>query len=153
MPTINGFLAGCPNASADIATTESWMKYWKAQGTMKLYSTAYKNLVSNMATVKADANDLETAYDAGDYYTTAADASKLAVLALPLPSLGDATCDGKTSLNTVELADFIAGFIKGFTGNDHKAEMETCFKDTDAFEMDVCSIIKAISTKDNQQIM
>jgi hypothetical protein len=58
MPAINGFLAGCPNAPvpADVATTENWAKYWKSQGTMNLYSTAYKNLVSNMTTVKADAS-------------------------------------------------------------------------------------------------
>jgi len=70
------------------------------------------------------------------------------VLALPIPAVGDAQCADFT-LNTVETADFLAGFIKGFTGNDHKAEMETCFKDTDAFEMDVCAVVKALETKDN----
>ena len=31
MTTLNGFLANCPNASAAIATTEGWAKYWSDQ--------------------------------------------------------------------------------------------------------------------------
>jgi len=36
-------MAGCPSEAADWATLQGWYKYWKAQGTMKVYSTAYKN--------------------------------------------------------------------------------------------------------------
>lgn len=42
------------------------------------------------------------------------------------------------TLTTVEVADFTAGFMDGFTGNDQKAYMESCFQDTDAFEQDIC---------------
>ena len=56
MTTLNGFLANCPNASAAITTTEGWAKYWSDQPELKVYSTAYKNLTSNMSTVTADAN-------------------------------------------------------------------------------------------------
>lgn len=95
---------------------------------------------------------METYYDAGDYYNTALEASTLAKIALPLPSeLGNADC-GDFTLSTVEVADFIAGFIDGFTGHDHKAYMETCFKDTDAFETDVCTLVADLKTKDNQKI-
>jgi len=57
-------LNGCPNAKADIDTLDNWFKYWKAQGEMKVYSTAYKNVVGNMSTIKDDSSKLETAYDA-----------------------------------------------------------------------------------------
>ena len=33
-------------------------------------------------------------------------------------------------LNTIEVADFLAGFVHGFTGQDHKAYFESCIKDT-----------------------
>ena len=89
MPELNTFLAGCPDASANVATTESWMSYWKGQGTMKVYSTAYKNLVHNMSTVTDDVHTMTADYEAGDWYDTAFEASSLAKLALPVPSLAD----------------------------------------------------------------
>ena len=41
MAELNGMLSGCTNASAAIQETEGWAKYWKDQGTMKVYRTAY----------------------------------------------------------------------------------------------------------------
>ena len=41
---------------------------------------------------------------------------------------------GTFSLNTTEIADFTAGFVAGFTGNDHQAYFEQCVHDTDDFE-------------------
>jgi len=64
LPELNGWmLTGCPNAKADIDAMDNWFKYWKAQGEMKVYSTAYKNVVGNMSTIKDDSSKLETAYD------------------------------------------------------------------------------------------
>ena len=52
-------------------------------------------------------------------------------------------------LNTIEVADFLAGFVHGFTGNDHKAYFEQCFKDNQGFENDICEVAYDFSTKDN----
>jgi len=41
------------------------------QGSLKVYSTAYKNLVANISTVTADVKILEADYDAKNYYGTA----------------------------------------------------------------------------------
>ena len=86
---LNTFLAGCPNAAADIATTESWATYWGNASTMKLYSTAYKNLRNNMSEASDDINAITSDYDAGDYFGTANMAAKLCKLALPMPSEAD----------------------------------------------------------------
>ena len=150
MPELTQWLDGSPDAAADIATTEGWLKYWKAQGSMKVYSTAYKNVISNMAEIKEDAGKLATYWDAKDFYDTAIEASTIARIALPVVGYGDGLCD---HITTKDIADYIAGFMAGMTGNDHKADMEQCFKDTPAFEADVCNTIKAIQTKDNQQIL
>jgi hypothetical protein len=78
MPELNGFLANCPNASAAIATTEGWAKYWKSQGTMKIYSQGYHNLMQNKATLMTDVGLLEDDYDAQNYYGTAVEAAAIA---------------------------------------------------------------------------
>jgi hypothetical protein len=83
-----------------------------------------------MPTVKSDVDVMETDFDSADYYGTADMASSLAKLALPVPAdykLGNTVSCGNFSLNTVEIADFLAGFMAGFTGHDDKTYMETCF--------------------------
>jgi len=87
LPEINSFMTQCPTVAADFAVVGNWFKYWKAQGTMKVYSTAYKNVVGNMPTIKADVAVLETDYDAKDYFGTAVEASTIAKIALPLVAL------------------------------------------------------------------
>lgn len=58
-------MSACPaDVQSDWAIVGNWFKYWKAQGEMKVYSTAYKNVVGNMATIKADVKLLETSFDA-----------------------------------------------------------------------------------------
>lgn len=54
------------------------------------------------------------------------------------------------SLSTTEIADYLAGFMGGFTGNNHKTEMEACFHDTDTFESDICGLVVDFASKDNQ---
>ena len=71
MPEISIMLGNCPTAAADISTVEYWGSYWLNQGTLKVYSTAYKNLVANISTVTADVKILEADYDAKNYYGTA----------------------------------------------------------------------------------
>ena len=71
MPEISIMLGNCPQANADISTVESWGAYWMNQGSLKVYSTAYKNLVANISTVMADVKILEADYDAKNYYGTA----------------------------------------------------------------------------------
>ena len=71
MPELGGFLKSCPDAATDVAATANWFNYWKGQGEMKVYSTAYKNVVGNMDTIKADVKIMETDFDKQDFYGTA----------------------------------------------------------------------------------
>ena len=153
MPELKTFTEGCPDAKADFDTTAAWFKYWKAQGEMKVYSTAYKNVVSHMDEIKTEAKQISTDYDAKDYYKVAADVSTIAKLALPVQTLGGVKEDCLALMNTTTAADFLAGFIYGFTGNDHKAYFETCFKDNSGFEADICEVAYDFSTKDNQMVL
>ena len=159
MSNIEGFLSACPNASADLKTVADWGHYWMNQGSLHVYSTAYKNLTGNISTLMADVHLLEDDYDNHNYYGTAQEAAAIAKLALPLPTaeqlegmVGDHDC-GDFSLNTTIIADYLAGFMNGFTGHDDKAAMEACFMDNDAFETDVCEFVADFRTKDNRKVM
>lgn len=134
LPLIKTFMSNCPTVTADWEITGNWFKYWKSQG-MLVYSTAYHNAMQHMDTVKADVAKITADYDSRDYYTAAADASTLAKLLLPVPAememLDDQLpCPKGFKLTTIELADFVSGFMFGFTGHDDKTDMEKCFKDT-----------------------
>ena len=85
-PELLGFLAACPDASAAVNGTKSYLTYWAGQGTMKIYSTGYRNLRAHKSEVVADANIIENDYLAGDYYNTAVEAAALAQIALPKPT-------------------------------------------------------------------
>ena len=66
--------------------------------------------------------------------------------------VGDKSC-GDFDLTTTIIADYLAGFFNGFTGNDDKAAMEACFADNDSFESDVCEFVADFRTKDNRKVM
>ena len=106
----------------------------------------------------ADVQLLSDDYDAQNWYGTAQEAAELAKLALPVPTaemlygFGDTDC-GDFSVNTTIIADYLAGFMYGFTGNDDKAAMEACFVDNQSFENDVCDFVADFRTKDNRKVM
>merc|ERR1712156_438168 len=138
----------------DLQAIEEWASIFKDPA--KLARKLATHYALHKAEITTDIGNLENDWDAGQYFNAGKDLADIATLAIgPIQSdsYGASADCGEFTLNTVEVADFLAGFVHGFSGNDHKTEMETCFKDTDAFEMDVCSIVKAIMTKDNDQIM
>ena len=62
-------------------------------------------------------------------------------------------CPKGFELTTLEVADFIAGFVYAFTGHDDKAIAEQCWHDTQAFRDDMCDVYANIITKDNQKVL
>ena len=84
LPELKSFTAACPDAEADFDKTAAWFKYWKAQGEMKVYSTAYKNVIAHMDEIKVDAGHISDDYYAHDYYKAAADVSSICKVALPV---------------------------------------------------------------------
>jgi hypothetical protein len=121
-------MQACPDALADYQAVGGWYKYWKAQGTLKVYQSAYTNALHNMAAIKADYQQLSSDYDSGDWFGTATQASTIAKIALPMPAAEELdwtkmismiqegiTCD----ISAQNISDVAAGFIQGITGNDH----------------------------------
>lgn len=156
LPELNTFMAGCPDVKADFDVVTSWFKYWKAQGEMKVYSTAYKDIVGNMAEFKTDYSTLRGDYDSKDWNAVGKDASVIAKLALPVATSGlreDPVDCGDFTLTNQDIADYLAGFVHGFSGNDHKAYFETCIHINESFEHDVCSVVMNLRTKENQKVL
>ena len=86
-------------------------------------------------------------FAAGDLYGAGTAFAWLAIAAAPKQTAVEETVD--CQLNTVEVADFLAGFIYGFTGHNWQTYFDTCFKDTPAFETDVCTAVNDFATKEN----
>merc|ERR1711982_262947 len=85
LPQISAAVSKCPaDAQADFAVIANWYKFWRGQGEMKVYQTAYKNIVGNMSTLKADADKISNEYTSGDFYAPADTAAEIAKLALPV---------------------------------------------------------------------
>ena len=156
LPELNSFMDSCPaQVQSDKKVVADWYQYWRNQGEMKVYQTAYKNLVGNFDQIKELANSMPAKYDAGDYYGVAVIASTMAKIALPIAGaeqLGDTKCADFT-LSTTIIADYLAGFMEGFTGNNNKAAMEACFADSPDFETDVCEFVADFRTKDNRKVL
>ena len=99
---------------------------------------AQKNFADNVTAAYAHVKILSDDFDAGNYHGLGQAAAALCKLGLPLETaeevgmVGDKDC-GDFTLNTTIIADYLAGFMHGFTGHDDKAEMEACFADDDAF--------------------
>ena len=75
----------CPaEVKADKDVVSNWFKYWKEQGEMKVYQTAYKNIVGNFDDIKETANELAKKYDDKDYFGAADMAATIAKIALPV---------------------------------------------------------------------
>ena len=89
LPQLNTFMAACPDAQADYAVMVNWFKYWKGQGEMKVYQTAYTNVMHNMPAIKQDVATLELNWDAHNMYGVGIMAEVIAVLALPLPAAAE----------------------------------------------------------------
>ena len=71
----------------------------------------------------------------------------------PLAAIAATADCGNFTLNTVEIADFLAGFVAGFTGDDWQTYFESCFQDTDAFEQTICTAVNDFATKDNRMVI
>merc|ERR1712157_414461 len=138
----------------DFQVVKNWYWYWEQQGEMKIYQAAYTNVLHNMSTIKTTADKIDDDWHAGNYTAVGNDAGTIAKLALPVApaeevSVSTIDCE----LTDAVEADYLAGFIKSFTGNDHSAYLETCFKPSAKFSADMCTAANAFATKDNQQVL
>merc|ERR1712087_771169 len=171
LPQMHNAMAACPEAANEWAPVKTWFEYWKQQGMMKVYQTAFKNFQTNYKAVAGAAGIMVRDFQGKDYFGAGRAAEWISIGHTPheplapadapgcLPmspspvdeALGDIQADCEASLNTMAVADVLAGFTFGFTGHDDKAYFETCIHDTPQFEKDMCAVSAAFATKDTQK--
>ena len=55
-------------------------------------------------------------------------------------------CNDLSLSNTISV-DYLAGFMLGFTDNDHKTELKTCFTATPDFQTNLCKSVAGLNIK------
>ena len=66
--------------------------------------------------------------------------------------LGDVNC-GPFTLSTTQIADFIAGFVAGFSGHNDKYMIEACFMHDQSLEKDICNMVKDFESGDHRSVI
>jgi hypothetical protein len=158
LPTINASIAACPDAAADWALVANWFKYWKGQGEMRVYQTAYKNFSQNYQEIANDASKVSDDFSRSNYWQVGYDANVLALKVLPAPPTMEVEEGFDCGLNDAMVADLMAGFMHEMPGSSQSVThmyMESCFKTTayPEFLNDMCSAANSFATKDNQQVL
>ena len=124
----------CKNMGDDLQAIEQWASIFKDPA--KLARKLATHYALHKAEITTDIGTLENDWDAGNYFNAGKDLADIATLAIgPIQSeaYGDTDC-GDFTLSTTEIADFLAGFVYGFTGENYQTYFESCFTDTPAFE-------------------
>ena len=90
LPETHDFMASCLgqgtfDADYDVLTT--WYKYWHEQGMMRVYSSAYRNIVPLMKSgeLKTHMDAMKASFSSGDYYGAADGFGTVLLIALPMP--------------------------------------------------------------------
>lgn len=118
----------CEGMGDDLAAIEAWASIFKDPAALaKKLALHYAR---HKGAIQTDIQSLEADWDADLYFKAGEDLADIATLAIgPIQESLEADAFD-CGLDSKKDADFLAGFIYGFTGNDHKEYMEGCFKDT-----------------------
>jgi hypothetical protein len=114
----------------DLSAIEDWASIFKNPS--KLATKVGLHYATHKTAVKADISTLEADWDSAQYFAAGQALADVAtILVGPISSgLGTSVDCGDFSLNTTEIADFLAGFVAGFTGADYQSYFEGCVQDT-----------------------
>ena len=119
---IPGALKTCKGMSADIKAIEQWATIFT--NPTELAATVSKHYLFHKTEIKADIAALETDFHAHSMFKAGADLADLLTVAIGPIEVSEANLP---PVNAVP--DFTAGLIFGFTGNDHRSEIDGCMSD------------------------
>jgi len=128
---IGNFIWMLPNAvsscekleelNADLQVMLNWAEILK--NPLKVSKIASKNWLFHGTEIKADVATEQADWAKGDYYGAGDYTAKAMLTLVPLNSVNEAI--DLPPLDPM-VPDFTAGLIMGFTGNDHRAQLEGC---------------------------
>ena len=114
---------------ADLDVVTEWAEILKHPA--QASKMASKNWLFHGVHVKKDITTLNADYESADYYGVGTNTADIALTLLPPQTA--------VALPPVDpfVPDFTAGLIKGFTGNDHRVELEGCMTDVEPLSHDI----------------
>ena len=114
----------CKSMEDELVDVYQWAEIFKDPA--QLSATVAKNYVFHRGQIKSDIAALEGDLSADLYFRSGVDLADLMTLAVGPIETNEAILGG----SAIEIVpDYTAGLIFGFTGNDHKAELEGCMTD------------------------
>lgn len=132
----------CKSMSDELAAIESWASIFKNPA--ELASTVGKHYLFHKTEIKADIAAVESDWANGAYFHSGADLANLLTLAIgPIKVENDNQAANLPPIDQV-VPDFTAGLIQGFTGNDHRKELEGCMTDLEPLATDAKNAFKDI---------
>ena len=123
-------LKTCKNMGDDIAAIEQWAAIFKNPS--ELAATVTKHYLFHKAAIQSDIAAVKADWTNALYFKSGADLADLLTLAVgPITPVSEVEGLALPPLDPL-VPDFTAGLIQGFTGNDHRAELEGCMTNLDA---------------------
>lgn len=131
----------CHNVSDDIAAIEQWATIFKEPTT--LVETLGKHWLLHQRAIKKDIQAEKADWASKNYFKAGADIADAVTLAVgPVEKSEE---DEELSLNLKGDAEFVAGFIYGFVGDNHLSEIEACYTGTSPLITDAEAMIDDLS--------
>ena len=118
-------LSSCHMAE-DLAGIEAWAQIFTKP--KQLAETVSKHYLFHKAEIKSDISALESDWKAGLSFKAGTDLADLLTIAVG-PITVPSSANGVDLPPVASVPDFTAGLIFGFTGNDHRVELEGCMGD------------------------
>ena len=115
-------LKTCEGMTDDLLAIEQWAAIFK--NPTDLASTVAKHYLFHKTEIKADIASLESDWKAQLEFKAGADLADLLTLAVGPIEVNEANLPP-----VIAVPDFTSGLIYGFTGNDHREELEGCMTD------------------------
>ena len=115
-------LSACEGMGTDLTAVEVWAKQFASPKT--LVKTISKHMVMHHTEIMADVTAVETDWNAKEYFNSGKAAADLLTVAIgPI----EASNNLDLQLDLLMLPELAAGFVYGMVGDNHLAEMESCY--------------------------
>ena len=134
---VPGALKTCKSMTTDIQAIEQWAAIFK--NPTELFKTVSKHYLFHKTEIKADITSLETDFHSHLMFKAGADLADLLTLAVGPIEVNEANLPP-----VIAVPDFTAGLIFGFTGNDHRSELEGCMTDVEPLVNDAKDVLDDI---------
>ena len=114
-------VADCKAASVDLKAIESWASIFTNR--TQLIATISKHYLLHKKAIKADIGTFKSDWVAGEYFQAGDILADLLTIAVGPIEVTPTLVDN----SIMAIPDFVAGFLYGFTGDNHLTEVEACY--------------------------